>query len=350
MNTAKQYLLASIVESSQDSIVTIDLNRIITSWNKGAEDLYGYSAGEVIGKPLSMVMLPTDIQDLIDKVDKIVQELVVPIYETVRVHKNGKQADLEILLSPVRNLQGEVIGISTLARDISLRKMQEKQKDDFIAVASHELKTPVTSIKAYTQLLQEQLKSSGEEIAVSMVEKLDAQIDRLIGLIGTLLDTTKLAAGEILLHKEVFDLNQLIKEQIDTFTIISVKHHFNFNAGDIKPVYADKKLIGRVITNIISNAYKYAPDRSEIIVSSTETENGVEVSIRDFGVGIPDELQSRIFDRYFRIANPATAKASGIGLGLYITAEIVRQHGGQMRVTSKEGSGATFYFTLPYGK
>jgi len=128
MNKETQYLLASVVESSQDSIVTIDLNRVITSWNKSAEYLYGYKSEEVIGKPLSVVMLPKDIEDLIDKVKDIIHEITVPQYETVRVHKSGRHSDLEIMLSPVRNANGAVIGISTIARDISRRKLQEQQK------------------------------------------------------------------------------------------------------------------------------------------------------------------------------------------------------------------------------
>lgn len=348
MMKQSQYLLASIVESSQDSIVTIDLRRIITSWNKGAENLYGYSAEEVIGRPLSLVMLPRHIQDLINKVNDIVHELTVPIYETIRVHKNGREADLEILLSPVRDVSGNVIGISTVARDITLRKMQEKLKDDFISIASHELKTPVTSIKAYSQMILENLEQSGDEVSSSMMRKLDNQVDRLISLIRTLLDTTKLAAGEMLLNPEVFDLNMLIEEQIETFMLVSDKHSFIFKAGNLQQVSADKKLIGQVLTNIISNATKYSPKGGEIIITSRETDTGVEVSVQDFGIGIPNEVKEKIFERYFRVKDPHVAAASGVGLGLYITVGIVRQHGGTMSVQSEEGKGSTFYFTLPY--
>lgn len=244
MDKDAQYLLASIVESSQDSIVTIDLNRIITSWNKSAEQLYGYSAEEVVGHPLAIVMLPNDIQDLINKVNDIIHELTVPIYETVRIHKNGRQADLEILLSPVRDPRGNVVGISTIARDISLRKMHEQRKDEFISIASHELKTPVTSIKAYTEIMKEQFRDSGDATSASMIGKLGKQVDKLIELIRILLDTTKLTAGDILLNLESFDLNILIEEQIETFSLVSNKHNFTFHAGDLKPANADRKLIG----------------------------------------------------------------------------------------------------------
>lgn len=347
MNAKEQYLLASIVESSQDSIVTIDLNRIITSWNKGAENLYGYAAADVIDRPLSIVMLPDDIQDLIIKVNSIITDVTVPIYETVRIHKNGKEAELEILLSPVRNASGQIIGVSTIARDITLRKMQERQKDEFISVASHELKTPVTSIKAYAEVIQEQLEQSGDEVTASMMRKLGAQVDRLIGLIRTLLDTTRLTAGELPLKFEQFDLNELISEQIEAFMLVSDKHQFTFHPGSIQPVSADQKHIGQVLTNLISNAAKYAPGGGEIIIATKELDTSVEVSVQDFGIGIPDEMKDKIFERYFRVSDPLATTVSGVGLGLYISAGIVRQHGGVMTVHSEEGVGSVFSFTLP---
>jgi PAS domain S-box-containing protein len=350
MNQKNRYLLASIVESSQDSIVSIDLNQIVTSWNGGAEQLYGFKAEEVIGKPLEIVMLPKDIAELIKKVASIVAEVTVPIYETVRVHKNGKQADLEILLSPVRNAQGEVVGVSTVARDISVRKMQERQKDEFIAVASHELKTPVTSIKAFTELIIDHLEELGDESCIDIARKLDRQIDNLISLIGTLLDTTSLAAGEMLLHTESFDLNTLIAEQVEALKPVWDKHNLAIRAGAIGPVTADRKLIGRVITNFISNACKYSPDGGPVIISSAEIAEGVEVRVQDFGVGIPEEVREKIFERYFRVEHPETTNVSGIGLGLYISAGILRQQGGSIAVESSEGEGSIFSFRLPYAE
>lgn len=350
-NTRKtRYLLASIVESSQDSIVSINLNRVVTSWNKGAEDLYGYKAEEVIGKPLGVVMLPLDIEDLIEKVNDIIHEVTVPIYETIRLHKNGKSAGLEILLSPVRDHLGTVIGISTVARDITLRKMQEQQKDEFITVASHELKTPITSIKAYTEILLERLETSSDEVSTSMIKKLNNQVNKLMGLIGVLLDTTKLVAGEIPLNPECVNLNELLNEQLQTFALVSNKHHFIFRPGTIPTVSIDKHLIGQVIGNIISNAVKYSPQGGDIIVVTSATDSMVEVSVQDFGLGIPAAVKEKIFERYFRVTDPVIASTSGLGLGLYITAGIVRQHGGTISLKSEEGAGTTFYFTVPNKK
>jgi len=342
-----KYFLAAIVESSQDSIVTIDLNRVITTWNKAAENLYGYKVEEVIGKPLELVMLPEDIRDLIDKVEKIRHEVTVPIYETVRLHKSGQQTDLQIALSPVRNAKGEVVGISTIARDITQAKLHEQLKDEFIAVASHELKTPVTSIKAYSEILLESLATSSDENAFAILTNLNIQIDRLIELIKTLLDTTKLSAGEVLLQKEPFDLNILLEEQMELFTHISPIHPIIFKNTGPNLIVADKKLIRQVVTNLISNAIKYSPEGGQVILSSIQNDEEVKVSVQDSGIGIPEGLNNKIFERYFRVNGPLTSKTQGVGLGLYITAQIVHQHGGIIYVESQEGKGSTFSFTIP---
>ena len=344
-----KYFLAAIVESSQDSIVTITLDRIITTWNKSAEDLYGYKANEVIGKSLEVVMLPKDISLLIENVRKISHEIKVPMYETVRLHKNGKQADLQIALSPVKNALGAVIGISTVARDITEAKLQEQLKDEFISVASHELKTPVTSIKAYTELLVEILQDSPDSESFSMITKLNHQIDRMIELIQTLLDTTRLSGGELLLDTESFNISSLIEEQIEIIQRVSVSHQIIFTHENDHIVLADRKLIGQAITNFISNAVKYSPNGGKIVVSAAKTAGGVKVSIQDYGVGIPDSLNNKIFERYFRI-DKQPGPVSGVGLGLYITARIIHQHGGKIDVKSNEGVGSIFSFELPHCK
>ena len=350
MSNEARYLLASIVESSQDSVVTIDLDRIITSWNKGAEHLYGYTAEEVIGRPLSIVMLPKDIEDLIRKVNDIIFEITVPIYETVRVHKNGRHTDLEIMLSPVRDPEGRVVGVSTIARDITLRKLHEHQKDEFISIASHELKTPVTGIKAYAEIILDHFERSGDKAAAAIIKKLCGQVDRLADLVGSLLDTTKLTAGELPLERELFDLNTLIREQLDVFMLVSAKDRYVFRSCELAQVYADRKLIGQVLTNLISNAAKYSPEGGEIIITTTATADGAAVSVQDFGIGIPAGVKDKVFDRYFRVSEPQVSAVAGVGLGLYITAGIIRQHGGTISVESEEGKGSTFRFTLPYRK
>jgi signal transduction histidine kinase len=232
--------------------------------------------------------------------------------------------------------------------DITERKALEKQKDEFISLASHELKTPVTSIKSYTELLHEILLESGEQQNVKLVEKLNSQVDRLINLFNLLLDSTKISHGRIDLTLQTFDLTALIAERLEEFRYLSATHEIIFEASSIPPIHADRERIGQVITNLVSNAIKYSPDATKIIVRSEDGLDGAVVKVQDFGIGISSEDQVHLFTQYYRGPNSETQKHSGFGLGLYISAEIIRQHHGLIGVESKVGEGSTFFFKLFY--
>jgi PAS domain S-box-containing protein len=229
--------------------------------------------------------------------------------------------------------------------DISERKALEKQKDEFISVASHELKTPVTSIKAYTELLREFFKDFKEKENAGLLEKLNTQVDRLIRLFNVLLDSTKITQGRLILQVEKFDLNELIEERMEEVRHIATTHKLIFRPSVIGHVNADRDRIGQVITNLVSNAVKYSPPGTEVIVSSHDELDGVLIKVQDFGKGISNEDQSMLFKQYFRGSD---ARVSGFGLGLYISAEIIRRHNGLIGVDSNLGQGSTFYFKLFY--
>jgi two-component system, chemotaxis family, CheB/CheR fusion protein len=234
--------------------------------------------------------------------------------------------------------------------DITHRKILEQQKDEFIGIASHELRTPVTSIKAYSEILHETFEEAKDKSSLDLVSKLDVQVDRLMNLIRALLDTTSIAENQLKIQKEELDLNELIKDRAESLQRLSAKHKLVVLPGILKPVQADKERIGQVLTNLISNAIKYSPNGGDVVISSVEVQNGVQVSVRDSGIGIPEDLQNRVFDRFFRVSNPRIHSFPGMGLGLYITAGIVHRHGGTISATSKPGEGSVFYFTLPYDK
>jgi signal transduction histidine kinase len=232
--------------------------------------------------------------------------------------------------------------------DITHRKMLEQQKDEFIGIASHELRTPVTSIKAYSELLHETFANSGDRESLELVDKLDVQVDRLMHLIKALLDTTSIAENQLNLHKREIDINELIRDRADSLQRLSAKHNLIVLPGLVRPILADKERIGQVLTNLISNAIKYSPNGGDVIISSVEVQGGVQVTVRDSGIGIPEDLQKRVFDRFFRVSNPRIHSFPGMGLGLYITAGIIHKHGGTISATSKAGEGSVFCFTLPY--
>ena len=247
---------------------------------------------------------------------------------------------------PFKN-DGEIVKWFGTNTDIDDQKQLQRQKDDFLGIASHELKTPVTSIKAYAQVLGAMLTKEGETKKAEMVLRMDAQVNRLTNLIGDLLDVTKINSGRLQFNKTWFDFNQVIKETVEDLQHTTQKHTLTTDFSKTGKVYSDKDRIGQVITNLITNAIKYSP-QSEKIIISTKLENAeVTVCVQDFGIGIPTDKTDRVFEQFYRVSGNKQHTFPGLGLGLYISSEIIRREGGRMWVNSVEGKGSTFCFALP---
>ncbi|MGN6567910.1 MAG: sensor histidine kinase [Flavipsychrobacter sp.] len=222
-----------------------------------------------------------------------------------------------------------------------------KVREEFIGIASHELKTPVTSMKAYAEIVKERLDQMGDVKDSELLIRLNTQIDRLTALINDLLDTTKISEGQLQLSVQPVELSQLLQETLEEVKRTTA-HHFQINIEHLQPVMADHERIRQVISNLLSNAIKYSPKDTTITVAAANMENGVQVTIRDEGFGIPDEDQGKIFDRFYRVSSGNQDTYPGMGLGLYISAQIIQRHGGTIDVQSKLGKGSAFTFTLPY--
>lgn len=234
----------------------------------------------------------------------------------------------------------------------ALRKSEQQlkrlliQRDEFIGVASHELKTPITSMKAYAEIILERLSEPGGLVQPRLVQKLDAQIDRVSDLINHLLDTTRIAEGNLILEFELLDINQLVSERIEEIRY-TTKATLNLTAGDLPPVVADRERVGQVITNFLSNAIKYSPKDSTIEIVTSSIDDGIRVGVKDQGVGISKADQEKIFERFFRVSENDMDTYPGMGLGLYIVDKIIQRHHGAISVQSELGKGSTFSFTLP---
>ncbi len=234
--------------------------------------------------------------------------------------------------------------------DITEEKQIERQKDDFISIASHELKTPVTSMKMYAQILQKHPLLTNDKKAADMLSKMDSQMNRLTELVASFMNVYKLGTGKLRLHKKHFELVELITEVVANFQY-TVTSHIVEQTGELKAkVFADSARINQVLVNLISNAIKYSPDADKVIVNLSKTKGIVTVSVQDFGMGIPKDEQNRIYERFFRAKGKKEGKIPGLGLGLFISTEIVKQHGGKLWVDSVDKQGSTFYFTLPINK
>jgi signal transduction histidine kinase len=224
------------------------------------------------------------------------------------------------------------------------------RKDDFLSIASHELKTPVTSLKAYTQLLQLYFKDNTDIKRDLMISKMDNQVDKLTSLINDLLDTSKMQHGVLVYHKDLFQFDEVVKKVVDELQLINPSHQIIIEINEPIKLFADKERIEQVLNNLINNAIKYCPDGRKIIVNLKSNGSMAICSVKDFGNGIAKEQQNRIFERFYRITGNNLHTYPGLGLGLFIAKEIVERHYGKLWVESEIGKGSTFSFGLPIAK
>ena len=249
---------------------------------------------------------------------------------------------------PYKNNKNEVVAWFGISTDIDDQKVALKKKDEFISIASHELKTPVTSIKGYVQLLQFNFLKAGNNHAAALLNKVDLQINKLTHLISDLLDVNKIENGQLQYQNENFDFNVLVNEISEETGRVLKKHTINSRLAPSKIINGDRNKIGQVITNFIENAGKYSKAGAEINISTIITKNFIRLCVQDFGIGIPEEQQPKIFGRFCRVTSDNENTYAGLGLGLYISAEIIKRHNGVIGVNSKKGEGAVFYFELPF--
>ncbi len=465
--------IAAIVHSSDDAIISKNLNGIITSWNTAAERIFGYSADEMIGQPVSKLIPADRINEEPEILARLRKGQRVDHFETKRITKDKRILDVSLTISPVRDSQGNVIGASKIARDITSQKQaeriikeseekfrlladsmpqfvwtgdaegnlnyfnkaiykysgltkeqfetggwlqivhpdeksenikawqhsvttgqdflfehrfrrhdgeyrwqltravpqrdeegniqmwvgtstdiqemkeQDQQKDYFISLASHELKTPITSVKAYTQLLQINYSNSSDSFLTKSLDIIDKQVLKLINLISDLLDLSKIKSGSLTLKKEDFEINELIQEVIDEIKHINPTYEISFSREGTTTLHADKEKIGQVITNLLTNAIKYSPDSLKIEVESRVENNNLVVTVQDYGIGISAHDQQKIFERFYRVEGKDEKKFPGFGIGLFISMEIIRRHEGTIGVNSEPGKGSAFNFSIP---
>lgn len=248
---------------------------------------------------------------------------------------------------PIRDESGRVTRWFGTNTDVTEQRQLQQQNEDFISIASHELKTPVTSLKAYAQLLSLRFRKAGDTRSAELLEKMDGQLNKLTKLIADLLDETKIQSGKLPLQISEFDYGELMREIIEEIQRTAMGHTIACEAAPPCRIEGDRERIGQVLTNLLTNAVKYSPEADRVIVRAAVEDGEIVTSVQDFGIGISREKQAKVFDRFFRIQEQDEQTYPGLGLGLYISAEIVRRHHGRIWVESDEGEGATFTFSLP---
>lgn len=265
----------------------------------------------------------------------------------------SKPVDMNILLLKVKTFyriyeQNRALNEmqKALREEIEFRKEAERKKDEFISIASHELKTPMTSIKGYIQLLERSLDKNDTETVRKRLHKVQNQIEKLNLLVADLLDISKIESGKLKLNPKYFSFNYLLDHIMEVVQQNNPAVQF-IKKGDVEGnIFGDEMRLEQVITNFITNAVKYAPEGKEIHISSEIIGNQVYFSVQDFGIGLSEEHEQKIFEKFYRIEE-TSERFQGLGIGLYICQEIIDRHHGKIGVESTLGEGSTFYFSIP---
>ncbi|KIA91694.1 hypothetical protein OC25_20240 [Pedobacter kyungheensis] len=333
--------MATAYYETENLIIRLANDEMLRFWGKDKS---------VIGKTVVEAIPELNVQPFVSILQEVYQTGIIyhADQEEARLLIDGREQKrwFSFTYKPLKDADGQVYAIIHAAMDVTKQVQLQQQKDEFLGIASHELKTPVTSIKAYAQVLERMIRNEGDEKKANMVHKMDLQLNRLTGLIGDLLDVTKIQSGKMTFNPVEFDFDAAVEEIVEEMQHISSKHRIICALASKAIVFADKERIGQVITNFLSNAIKYSTDASEIEVITFSQDGEVILSVKDYGIGISKDMQHLVFDQFYRVDGNLQHTYPGLGLGLYISAEIIKSEGGRIWLESAAGQGATFFFAL----
>jgi len=268
------------------------------------------------------------------------------IIYTIKNLQNGVPRIVSAKGKAVFNDHGDAYRFSGILQDVTDEYQLQQRKDEFISVASHELKTPITSLNASVQILQRLIKTDPSSEKVQLfIDKANNNLNKLIHLLDDLLNVTKIQQGQLALNKTMFNLAEMINDCCEHVRMYD-NHEMTITGDKELMVFADYRRLDQVVVNLINNAIKYAPQSKKIDISIGHDDNMVTIAVRDYGIGIHPDKLPHLFDRYYRV-DALGHQFSGLGLGLYISAEIVNRHGGKIGVESTRGEGSEFWFTIP---
>jgi PAS domain S-box-containing protein len=338
--------LAAIVESSSDAILGTTLDGLIQNWNHGAERMYGYSRHEVLGKHISLVH--AEERSGTDLLQRIAVGEWVSRLETTNLTKDGRRIDVSMTISPILDRTGEIVGASTIARDITDEKILDRMKSDFVATVSHELRTPLSAIKGFLELV---VDGEAGPINETQREFLDIAVrnsNRLGALINDLLDMSRIESDRLEMRSEPVDLVAVLADVGATFRHEAYTQGLVFREAvpPLPLVRGDKARLIQVFCNLVSNAIKYTP-KGEIGIRAAPVADGVEVIVHDSGIGLTPQERSQLFTKFFRGSNPVVTESRGTGLGLVIAQAILQAHKATIDVESRPGEGSQFRVVLP---
>jgi PAS domain S-box-containing protein len=377
-------LLAAIIASSEDAVVSKTLTGIVTSWNAAAQRLFGYTAEEMIGQSITRVIPEDLLHEETEILSKLRRGQRIERYETVRVTKDGRRLDISLTISPVRDSKGNIVGAAKIAHDVTARRQAERAlkereaqlaklaaereffleseraarseaerlshlKDEFLATLSHELRTPLNAIQGWATLLrQPQIKPEDLQRGLQIIERnVRVQAD----IINDLLDMSRIVSGKLHLDVQPVFLHEVIQNSIEAVRQTAEAKNIRIQPmldTRIGLVRGDPNRLQQVLWNLLTNAIKFTPKGGRVQVILERVNSHAEISVEDTGIGIKPEFLPYVFDR-FRQADAATTRQfGGLGLGLSLVKSLVELHGGSAKVKSRgENQGATFILNLP---
>lgn len=339
----------NLADSLPNIVWTADKDGNIDYYNKRWYDYTGFEGLDNRENAAKKILHQDDIQKAVDiwktsKKNKTAYEIE---YQFKDRSKEGAYKWHLGRAIPIKDSNDEVIQWIGTCTDIDEFKQFQQQKDNFLGIASHELKTPLTSLKLYSQFLEKSLRKKDDASNAEVALKMDDQINKLNSLINDLLDVTKIQNGKILLNKSDFDFDDLVSEIVEEQQM-STNHKIEVEANLIGTIFGDRHRISQVMSNLINNAIKYSPDSDKIqITSKLIEENKIIFCVKDYGIGIPDNKKDKVFEQYYRVSGSKEHTFPGLGLGLYISSEIIKRSGGKIFVNSVEGKGSEFCFEIP---
>ena len=398
--------IASVVSASADAILTLDPEGVITSWNRGAQLIFGYREEEIIGQHYSRLIPEGLLED--GEVERLAAESRekghVRNLETERITKDGRRIAVEVTHTALMDAQGNVRGYSKIVRDITARKEAEEQqriayeriveaesevrqinleleqriaqrtkslelanqelrranaqlqeldkmKSEFVSMVSHSLRAPVTNINGAIELLSQAEASGDNEGRDELVQIIEVESARLTRLVQGVLTVSRLEGGKFQLKREAVDIQAMCRNIVQNVDATTESHSFSFSCPDDLPsVWADGGCTEDVVVNLVDNAVKYSPAGASIVVELKEQEHYVVASVTDQGLGIEENELDRIFERFHRVDGSDSGATGGYGLGLYISKRLVEAQGGTIEARSILGQGSTFSFSLPIAR
>jgi len=353
--------LAAIVESTSDGVIGKDLNGLITSWNKGAERMYGYTAAEVIGQPIAMLAPAERRHEIQSLIERVRSGGDVRQYQTVRITKDGRQLDISLTLSPIRDERGAIVGVSTIARDVTMLNEAERRIRELTAELvhtsrlsamgqlssslAHELNQPLTAIVNYSEAARQMLQASPAPVSSripDLLEKAARQAERAGAIIRRLRSFVEKGTVE----RSMSDLGQIVAEATELATVGAkldgVQIVYDFATG-LAPLQLDRIQIQQVVVNLVRNAVEVLRDvdRRLITIRTAHADGAQEVAVIDSGPGIPPEIAQDLFKPF------VTTKKQGMGIGLSISHSIIEAHGGRIWAEPNPDGGTAFRFRIP---